>query len=112
MFVENRGKKPRTQRFASALMDNDKEKIKKCLVNLGQEARAWNVRAHSFWTKKNPTDELVRQIAALSPKWKDRIKMAFDLPEAISEETLHHLLRKDAAPKKSPPSNDGEHRPS
>ena len=94
-------------------MDNDKEKIKTSLANLGQEAQGWGAWAYSFWAQKDPTDALTSDIAALSSKWKDRIRVAFDLTDEISKEILSDLLRQDAAPGKSSHPNDSQsgHRP-
>ena len=109
-FIENRAKKPHAQLFASAVLDNDQEKIKIYLANLAQEARGWGEWTYSIWSRKDPTVELITHIDALSPKWKDRIRATFGKPHGASDETLGDLLstvlKRDHHPNDSHPSTE------
>ena len=111
-FIKNTDKKPTVIFFASAVMDNDIERIKTSLASLTQDTKRqsdFSFRAlvsFNFWARKDPLDTLANELAALCPKWKDRIRIAFDLPDEISKETLFALLRKNTDSGKSPHYND------
>ena len=89
-FIKNAPKTEPAKLFASAVIDNDVEKIKTSFARLAEE----------------PMEALAKDINTLAPKWKDKIKSALGLSGELSEETLCGLLRQHTASKESNPSSD------